>query len=364
MAQRTDRDAEFAAFWATASASLGRAAWQLTGDRDAAADLLQAALVQTYLAWPRVGADGALAHARRAMGAPDGEQEPDFEAPDIPLDADHVLAEGHNALRGRRMGWTVAGLAALAVIASIVTPVLIAATIPPVPPISTSRPAASAVPTQASLAGAVWQVAGFDGAAFGPTRTMTVQFDGGVVSGFAGCNTFRGGYTLDGDRLLIEDLTTASRTCRGTAAGQEKGLLAALSRVRAAGTGTNGPVLEGTGGEHLVALIPFVPDATTWYLRSLTGTGQRDAGITLVIDGDRLSGDSGCGAYVADLVRDGERWQVSNLELTTTVRCSETANQRSARFRNALGLVRTARLDPAALTLTGPDGTLRFSIAR
>jgi RNA polymerase sigma-70 factor (sigma-E family) len=61
------RDAEFTAFVATASATLGRTAWLLTGDRDAAAELLQATLVKTYVAWPRVHPDGAQAYARRIM---------------------------------------------------------------------------------------------------------------------------------------------------------------------------------------------------------------------------------------------------------------------------------------------------------
>ena len=67
MARRSDRDAEFSAFMDAARASLGRTAWFLTGDRDAAAELLQATLVKTYVAWPRVRPDGALAYARRIM---------------------------------------------------------------------------------------------------------------------------------------------------------------------------------------------------------------------------------------------------------------------------------------------------------
>ncbi|MCA0296017.1 MAG: SigE family RNA polymerase sigma factor [Actinobacteria bacterium] len=67
MAQDSGRDAEFTAFVAGASATLGRTAWLLTGDRDAAAELLQATLVKTYVAWPRVRPDGAAAYARRVM---------------------------------------------------------------------------------------------------------------------------------------------------------------------------------------------------------------------------------------------------------------------------------------------------------
>lgn len=62
-----DRDEEFTAFVREASPSLSRTAWLLVGNRDGAADLVQAALVKTYLAWGRVDRSTATAYARRAM---------------------------------------------------------------------------------------------------------------------------------------------------------------------------------------------------------------------------------------------------------------------------------------------------------
>ena len=67
MAWGSRRDAEFTAFVAEESPALGRTAWFLTGDRDAAADLLQATLVKTYVAWTRVRPNEAAAYARRIM---------------------------------------------------------------------------------------------------------------------------------------------------------------------------------------------------------------------------------------------------------------------------------------------------------
>lgn len=64
---RDERDASFTAFAEDASAPLLRTAWLLTGDHHAAHDLVQAALVKTYLAWPRVRPEGALAYARRVL---------------------------------------------------------------------------------------------------------------------------------------------------------------------------------------------------------------------------------------------------------------------------------------------------------
>ena len=66
---RTSRagDAEFAAFAAQCSGDLARTAWLLTGDQHQAAELVQQALVRTYLAWPRARSGDPLAYARRVL---------------------------------------------------------------------------------------------------------------------------------------------------------------------------------------------------------------------------------------------------------------------------------------------------------
>ena len=55
------------AFVRSASGSLTRTAWLLTGDADLATELVQEALVKTYLAWRRVRLDEATAYARRVL---------------------------------------------------------------------------------------------------------------------------------------------------------------------------------------------------------------------------------------------------------------------------------------------------------
>ncbi|WP_421743090.1 SigE family RNA polymerase sigma factor [Cellulomonas sp.] len=64
---RPDHDEEFAAFVAAAKGDLGRTAWLLTGDAHLAAELVQDALVRTYVAWPRARQSDPLAYARRVL---------------------------------------------------------------------------------------------------------------------------------------------------------------------------------------------------------------------------------------------------------------------------------------------------------
>jgi RNA polymerase sigma-70 factor (sigma-E family) len=60
-------DEEFVEFAQASSAGLQHAAYLLTGNRHAAEEAAQAALVRTYAAWPRVRRDDAFAYARRVL---------------------------------------------------------------------------------------------------------------------------------------------------------------------------------------------------------------------------------------------------------------------------------------------------------
>ncbi|WP_372461785.1 SigE family RNA polymerase sigma factor [Antribacter soli] len=61
------RDAEFVAFMQVAEPVLARMAWLLTGDVHRAQELVQQALVRTYVAWPRAREGEPLAYARRVL---------------------------------------------------------------------------------------------------------------------------------------------------------------------------------------------------------------------------------------------------------------------------------------------------------
>jgi RNA polymerase sigma-70 factor (sigma-E family) len=61
------RDDAFAGFAAAARAPLARTAWLLTGSRQQSEDLVQDALVRTYVAWHRVRRDDALSYARAVL---------------------------------------------------------------------------------------------------------------------------------------------------------------------------------------------------------------------------------------------------------------------------------------------------------
>jgi heat shock protein HslJ len=61
-----------------------------------------------------------------------------------------------------------------------------------------------------------------------PTATFLGD---GTMSGFAGCNTFRGTYELDADRLILGPLATTKMACQGPASAIEADYLAALGSI-------------------------------------------------------------------------------------------------------------------------------------
>ncbi|GGM11106.1 DNA-directed RNA polymerase sigma-70 factor [Promicromonospora citrea] len=62
-----EKEAEFAAFMARSAPALARTAWLLCGDAHQAEELVQQALIKTYLAWPRARQGEPLAYARRVL---------------------------------------------------------------------------------------------------------------------------------------------------------------------------------------------------------------------------------------------------------------------------------------------------------
>jgi DNA-directed RNA polymerase specialized sigma24 family protein len=62
-----DKEAEFASFMASSAPALARTAWLLCGDTHQAEELVQQALVKTYLSWPQARRGEPLAYARRVL---------------------------------------------------------------------------------------------------------------------------------------------------------------------------------------------------------------------------------------------------------------------------------------------------------
>ncbi len=253
MAQDPVRDAEFTAFVAAASPTLGRTAWLLTGNPEAAAALLQATLVKTYVAWPRVQPGGAASYAEDTMAAlggraQDGPQRPATRPPaddvdNVAVDLEAVLDAGREAVRGRRLGWTVAGITVLAVVSSIVTPLLIAQTVPPPPAASPAAPGTQTL----RLEGTTWYLSPESGE-WVRGRGVTLRVDDSRVSGETGCGSYTATLERTGGRWAITGLRNTAMTCPTQSATLANRFLARLARITSGEVGSDRLRLESPEG--------------------------------------------------------------------------------------------------------------------
>ncbi|HUV48950.1 MAG TPA: META domain-containing protein [Actinomycetes bacterium] len=107
-----------------------------------------------------------------------------------------------------------------------------------------------------------WDVTGYNNgkqAVVGPVvgSTLTAIFTPDQVSGSSGCNTYTGGYTIDGTTLKIGPLASTMKACEDQAVNdQEQQFLAALEASTTFDQTGNILTLKAAGGENQVTLIP------------------------------------------------------------------------------------------------------------
>jgi heat shock protein HslJ len=83
--------------------------------------------------------------------------------------------------------------------------------------------------------------------------TLTLSFAKGTVSGSAGCNTFRGTYKVQGDRVAIGSLSTTRKACPGEGVmKQEANFVAALEKAATWKIDGGELQLLGTDGDRVV----------------------------------------------------------------------------------------------------------------
>ncbi len=117
--------------------------------------------------------------------------------------------------------------------------------------------AAAANPLEGS-----WDVTGYNNgkqAVVSPVEgtTLTAIFTADQVSGSSGCNTFSGGYTIEGATLTIGPLASTMKACADEATNeQEQQFLAALQASTAFDQTGNVLTLRAEGGENQVTLAP------------------------------------------------------------------------------------------------------------
>ncbi len=106
----------------------------------------------------------------------------------------------------------------------------------------------------ADLAGTSWTFVSIGGTPVATDRPTSLQFDGGRMSGSAGCNRFSGGYAVDGTTLKAGPLMATEMACPGAGMTQEAAFFALMAAPVGLTFADDGTLIL-TGGEGRTAIL-------------------------------------------------------------------------------------------------------------
>lgn len=174
---------------------------------------------------------------------------------EVPVDLEFVLDSGREAVRGRRLGWTLAGITVLGLVVSVVTPILIAGMVPAVP-----APATSPVPTVAASPasapdpdGITWRLVRWTGGTGNPNPGGTLLVRGTEASGTTACGTFTAELARAPGSWRMSAFQLRTHSCPLQADRASSRYLEALGAVTAATVGAGELRLHSAGGDLVFA---------------------------------------------------------------------------------------------------------------
>lgn len=201
-----------------------------------------------------------------------------------------------------------------------------------------------------------------------PDSEATARFEGGQVKGNASCNSYFGGYELDGVALRIGSLGMTEMYCYPEALmAQEGEYLAALGRVASW-------VLEGDtlrlvddGAREVLTFERLKPAALVGTRWLLTGYNDGQGGFVSVLNGTevtalfgedgQVAGSAGCNNYFASYELSGDALKLGPAG-STLMACADPEGimaQEDA-FLAALGSVASFQIEGQQLALLAGQG--------
>jgi len=194
-------------------------------------------------------------------------------------------------------------------------------------------------------------------------RPVTVRFESGRLSGFAGCNNFSGSYTLEGDQLKIGPVASTQMACPEPGSSVETAFHKALS-----GTlrySVDGDALQATtaAGDTLRFQREPPPQlaGVTWKVTSFNNNRHAVVGVlgesslTMSFKDGKVSGSAGCNNFHGTYATEGGKLQLGPLG-TTRRACEEPLMTQEREFLAALASATTWSIDGNVLDMHRADG--------
>lgn len=212
-----------------------------------------------------------------------------------------------------------------------------------------------------------WKLVRINGVETLPGVEVTLTFDQGTASGFAGCNSFSGAAKLSGKNILFSDLSMTLMACLDDAiTRQETDFFIALNqvdtwqvsgdRLRLSGMNVN---LEFTRRVAGSAVSP----TGAWLLAEINGKPPY-AGVQFNLTFEasgRLTGFSGCASYYGGYTAQNSDLVFNDLAMTAMT-CTDGAIAEAERaYFQALQQVNRYEVQGDNLILSGPGVQLRYT---
>lgn len=246
---------------------------------------------------------------------------------------------------------------------------------------ATGAPTAGSEPTTAPaaetspLAGTEWQLAAYgpDDAPQQPlsSTTVTMKFADTQVSGSFGCNSFGGGYMVNGQQITFSNLVQTEMACiPDTIMQQEQQIASALQSATTWTRDGDTLRLGYSGGTLRFTRMQPEPDraleGTPWQLTTfVSGEAARSlvAGtqITATFDNGRVAGSAGCNSYTGNYTVQNNTMTVNKDIITTKKACASDVMQQEQAFLDALAATSSYTIKGSQLTLSHAGGQLVFT---
>ncbi len=220
-----------------------------------------------------------------------------------------------------------------------------------------------------ALDGTAWLLEELHGEPPMPGTLITLQFEGGRAFGSDGCNRYTGSYSVDGDRLTVEQRMAATMmSCEAAIMRQADEYRGALERAAIHQIAEGRLLLLDEEGTPLATFREELQElaGTAWEVTAYNSGRQavvsvlQDTSLTLNFDLDgRLSGSAGCNTFGAGFEASGGELRLSPVAATRR-NCSEPPGimEQEAQFLAALESAVSYRISGGRLELRDAGGSL------
>lgn len=219
-----------------------------------------------------------------------------------------------------------------------------------------------------SFEGPTWRLTALGGQSPGvagsATAPLTARFEAGRVSGFSGCNRFTGGYTLDGDSVVVGPLAGTMMACADPQMAIEKTFLSGLAGALRKAISGDRLTLTSATGDALAFQVEPAPtlEGVDWGVTGFNNGRQAVVspalGTTLTMTFSRglVQGSSGCNTFRAPYTSQGNRLSIGPATSTRKTCPAEGVMKQEREFLAALESAKVWAMDGGMLDMHRADG--------